>query len=72
MGIRRLLVSEILLRRWRPVGLLDAVATAVEVYCQVVIRPNWPQRKSVGSGIHGAFARYILEPARNPRRLPGA
>jgi L-iditol 2-dehydrogenase len=29
-----------------------------------------PQRKSIGSGVHGAFARYVLVPAHNVHPLP--
>jgi L-iditol 2-dehydrogenase len=33
--------------------------------------PNMcPHRKSIGSGVHGAFARYVLVPARNIHPLP--
>ncbi len=41
--------------------------------CRFCSTGQWnlcPQRKSVGSGVHGAFARYVLVPARNLRRLP--
>jgi L-iditol 2-dehydrogenase len=35
-------------------------------------QPNLcPSRKSVGSGVNGAFARYILVPERSVRELPG-
>jgi L-iditol 2-dehydrogenase len=29
-----------------------------------------PSRKSIGSGVHGAFARYVLVPERNVHQLP--
>lgn len=41
--------------------------------CRFCSTGQWnlcPQRKSVGSGVNGAFARYVLVPARNLRRLP--
>lgn len=41
--------------------------------CELCRSGQWnlcPQRKSVGSGANGAFARYVLMPARNLRRLP--
>ncbi|MCX6030507.1 MAG: zinc-binding dehydrogenase [Chloroflexi bacterium] len=41
--------------------------------CELCRSGQWnlcPQRKSVGSGANGAFARYVLVPARNPRILP--
>ena len=41
--------------------------------CQFCQTGQWnlcTQRKSVGSGVNGAFARYVLVPARNIRTLP--
>ncbi len=39
-------------------------------YCQTGQWNLCAQRKSVGSGVNGAFARYVLVPARNVRSLP--
>jgi L-iditol 2-dehydrogenase len=42
-------------------------------FCQFCQTGQWGlcmQRKSVGSGVNGAFARYVLVPARNVRSLP--
>ncbi len=39
-------------------------------YCQTGQWNLCAQRKSVGSGVNGAFARYVLVPARNVRTLP--
>ena len=41
--------------------------------CQFCQTGQWnlcKQRKSIGSGVNGAFARYVLVPARNVRSLP--
>lgn len=41
--------------------------------CRFCSTGQWnlcPQRKSVGSGVNGAFASYVLVPARNLRPLP--
>lgn len=42
-------------------------------YCQFCQTGQWnlcPQRKSVGSGVNGAFGQYVLVPAKNVRTLP--
>ena len=42
-------------------------------YCQFCQTGQWnlcAQRKSIGSGVNGAFARYVLVPAKNVRSLP--
>ena len=39
-------------------------------YCQTGQWNLCEKRKSVGSGVNGAFARYVLVPARNVRALP--
>jgi L-iditol 2-dehydrogenase len=41
--------------------------------CQFCQTGQWnlcAQRKSIGSGVNGAFARFVLVPARNVRQLP--
>ena len=39
-------------------------------YCRDGFPNLCPRRKSIGSGVHGAFARYVLVPAHNVHHLP--
>lgn len=40
------------------------------VFCRDGLPNQCPQRRSIGSGVHGAFARYVLVPAQNIHHLP--
>jgi L-iditol 2-dehydrogenase len=39
-------------------------------FCQTGQWNLCPERKSIGSGVNGAFAKYVMVPARNVRELP--
>ena len=50
---------------------LTAIETCEECeWCRQGLRMLCPQRKSVGSGIDGGFAEYVILPARHAFRLP--
>jgi len=39
-------------------------------FCRDGFPNQCPERRSIGSGVHGAFTRYVLVPAKNIHRLP--
>ncbi len=54
----------------RVTSLVYFVTCGICQFCQTGQWNLCAQRKSVGSGVNGAFARYVLVPARNVRSLP--